>query len=150
VFVEYAKATPTDILIQISVANRGSEPAELHVLPTLWFRNTWTWWPDQPRPSLRQKQEENTATIETSHAELGSFLLHCDGKPQLLFTENDTNNERLFGTPNPTPYVKDAINNYVVSGKKDAVNPSPDRDQGCRALSARHRRGRNRRRSVEA
>ena len=124
VFVEYAKATPTDILIQISVANRGSEPAELHVLPTLWFRNTWTWWPDQPRPSLRQKQEENTATIETSHAELGSFLLHCDGKPQLLFTENDTNNERLFGTPNPTPYVKDAINNYVVSGKKDAVNPS--------------------------
>jgi hypothetical protein len=124
VFVEYAKATPTDILIQISVANRGSEPAELHVLPTLWFRNTWTWWPDQPRPSLRQKQEENTATIETSHAELGSFLLHCDGKPQLLFTENDTNNERLFGTPNATPYVKDAINNYVVSGKKDAVNPS--------------------------
>ena len=79
----------------------------MHVLPTLWFRNTWTWWPDQPKPSLRQIPEENTVTIETSHAELGSFLLHCDGNPQLLFTENDTNNERIFGTPNATPYVKD-------------------------------------------
>ena len=124
VLVEYAKATPTDILIQISVANRGREPAQLHVLPTLWFRNTWTWWPDQPKPSLRQKPEENTVTIEASHAELGGFLLHCDGNPQLLFTENDTNNERLFGTPNATPYVKDGINNYVVSGRQEAVNPS--------------------------
>jgi hypothetical protein len=124
VLVEYAKATPTDIMIQISVANRGSEPAQLHVLPTLWFRNTWTWWPDQPKPSLRQKPDEDTVTIETSHADPGSFLLHCDGNPRLLFTENDTNNERLFGTPNATPYVKDGINNYVVSGQKDTVNPS--------------------------
>jgi hypothetical protein len=100
------------------------EAANLHVLPTLWFRNTWTWWPDQPKPSLRQMPEQNTVTIETTHAELGSFLLHCDGNPQLLFTENDTNNERLFGTPNATPYVKDGINNYVVSGRKDAVNPN--------------------------
>ena len=123
VFVEYAKAAPTDILIQISLCNRGPEAASLHVLPTLWFRNTWTWWPDQPKPSLRQMPEQNTVTIETSHAELGSFLLHCDGNPQLLFTENDTNNERLFGTPNATPYVKDGINNYVVSGRQDAVNP---------------------------
>ena len=124
VFVEYAKGAPTDILIQISVANRGSEPAQLHVLPTLWFRNTWAWWPDQPKPSLRQKPEENTVTIETSHAELGSFLLHCDGNPQLLFTENDTNNERIFGTPNATPYVKDGINNCVVAGREKAVNPN--------------------------
>jgi hypothetical protein len=124
VFVEYAKATPTDILIQISLHNRGPEAASLHVLPTLWFRNTWTWWPDQPKPALRQMPEQNTVTIETTHAELGSLLLRCDGNPQLLFTENDTNNERLFGTPNATPYVKDAINNYVVSGRKDAVNPS--------------------------
>src|ERR1700720_2814343 len=124
VLVEYAKATPTDILIQISVANRGREPAQLHVLPTLWFRNTWSWWPDQPKPSLRQKPDENTVTIETSHVELGSFLLYCDGNPRLLFTENDTNKERLFGTHNATPYVKDGINNYVVSGRKDAVNPS--------------------------
>jgi hypothetical protein len=124
VSVEYAKATATDILIQISVANRGREPAQLHVLPTLWFRNTWTWWPEQPKPSLRQKPEENTVTIETSHADLGGFLLRCDGNPQLLFTENDTNNERLFGTPNATLYVKDGINHYVVSGRQEAVNPS--------------------------
>ena len=117
VFVEYAKAGPTDILIEISVANRGPEAASIHVLPTLWFRNTWTWWPDQPKPSLRQRPGENVVTIETSHAELGGFLLHCDGSPPLLFTENDTNNERIFGTPNASPYVKDGINNYVVAGR---------------------------------
>ena len=124
VFVEYAKAAPTDILIQISVANRGPEPAELHVLPTLWFRNAWTWWPDQPKPSLRQMPGENTVTIETSHTELGAFLAHCDGNPSLLFTENETNKERIFGTPNVTPYVKDGINNYVVSCRQEAVNPN--------------------------
>jgi hypothetical protein len=124
VFVEYAKATPTDILIQISLCNRGPEAAEAHLLPTLWFRNTWTWWPDQPKPSLRQMPGQNIVTIETSHAELGDFLLHCDGNPPLLFTENDTNNERIFGTPNATPYVKDGINNYVVSGRQEAVSPN--------------------------
>jgi len=124
VFVEYAKATPTDILIQISVANRGPEAASIHVLPTLWFRNTWTWWPDQPKPSLQQMPGQNTVRIETSHAELCGLLLHCDGNPRLLFTENDTNNERIFGCPDVTPYVKDAINNYVVSGRQDAVNPN--------------------------
>jgi hypothetical protein len=123
VFVEYAKATPTDVLIQVSIVNRGPEPAELHLLPTLWFRNTWTWWPDQPKPSLRQMPGENTVTIETSDAELGRFLAQCDGNPPLLFTENDTNNERLFGTPNATPYVKDAFNTCVVAGRQEAVNP---------------------------
>jgi Glycosyl hydrolase family 63 C-terminal domain len=123
-FVEYAKAGPTDILIQIRVANRGPEAAVLHVLPTLWFRNTWTWWPDQPKPSLRQMPGENTVAIETSHSELGGFLLHCDGNPRLLFTENDTNNERIFGTPSATPYVKDGINNFVVAGMQEAVNPN--------------------------
>jgi hypothetical protein len=123
VFVEYAKGTPSDILICISVAKRGPEAASLHVLPTLWFRNTWTWWPDQPKPSLRQRPE-NTVAIEVSHAELGGFLLQCDGNPSLLFTENDTNNERIFGRPNATPYVKDAINSRVVAGREDAVNPA--------------------------
>ena len=124
-FVEYAKAAPNDILIQVSVANRGPEPATLHVLPTLWFRNTWTWWPDQPKPSLREvKGADRGATIAASHAELGEYFLHCEGDPRLLFTENDTNNERLFGTPNATPYVKDGINNCVVGGRQDAVNPS--------------------------
>jgi hypothetical protein len=124
IFVEYTKAAPTDILIRISVANRGPQPAELHVLPTLWFRNTWTWWPDQPKPSLRRVSGTDTATIEASHAELGSYLLHCEGNPDLLFTENDTNNERLFGQPNATPYVKDGINDYVVSSRREAVNPN--------------------------
>jgi hypothetical protein len=122
VFVEYAKAAPSDILIQISLCNRGPATASLHVLPTLWFRNTWTWWPDQPKPSLRQMRGQNTVTIETSHAELGGFLLHCDGNPPLLFAENDTNNEGIFGSPNTTPYVKDGINDYVVSGRQNAAS----------------------------
>ena len=113
--MEYAKASPTDILVQISLANRGPEASSLHVLPTLWFRNTWTWWPDRPKPSLRQSPGEDIVTIETSHADLGGFVLHCDGNPSLLFTENDTNNQRLFGTQNASPYVKDGINNYVVT-----------------------------------
>jgi hypothetical protein len=125
VFVEYAKAAPTDILIQITVANRGLERAELHLLPTLWFRNTWTWWPDQPKPSLRAMPTAGDATpISASHTELGDYFLYCDGNPSILLTENDTNNERLFGTPNATPYVKDGINNYVVTGRQDAVNPN--------------------------
>jgi hypothetical protein len=123
VFVEYAKAAPADILIKVSIANRGPEAASLHVLPTLWFRNTWAWWPDQPKPSLR-RMPGNMVAIEASHTELGEFLLHCDGNASLLFTENDTNNERLFGSSNPTPYVKDGINDYVVPGRREAVNPN--------------------------
>jgi hypothetical protein len=125
VFVEYAKAAPGDVLIQISLCNRGPEAASLHVLPTLWFRNTWSWWPDQPKPSLRElKGDSGVGTIAASHAELGNYSLHCEGNPRLLFTENDTNNERLFGLPNAMPYVKDGINNYVVSGGQEAVNPN--------------------------
>jgi len=123
VFVEYAKGAPTDILVLISLCNRGPEPASLHVLPTLWFRNTWTWWPDQPKPSLREMPGENTVAIEALHVELGGFVLYCDGNPRLLFTENDTN-ERIFGRPNATSYVKDGINNYVVAGRQDSVNPA--------------------------
>ncbi len=124
VFVEYAKATPTDILIRISATNRGPAAAVLHVLPTLWFRNTWAWWPERPKPSLRRKPGENTVTIEALHFELGDFLLRCDANPQLLFIENDTNHERIFGTPNPTPYVKDGINNYLAAGREEAINPA--------------------------
>jgi hypothetical protein len=125
VFVEYGKAAPGDILIQISLCNRGPEAAEAHVLPTLWFRNTWSWWPEQPKPSLREvKGEARFGTVAVSHAELGEYFLYCDGNPSLLFTENDTNNERLFGTPNATPYVKDGINNYIVAGREEAVNPN--------------------------
>jgi hypothetical protein len=121
VFVEYAKAATDDVLIQISVSNRGPEAATLHVLPTLWFRNTWTWWPNKPKPSLRLAEGESA--VAAFHDELGHFTLFCDGNPRLLFTENDTNNQRLFGTANPTPYVKDGINDCVVSGHQEAVNP---------------------------
>jgi hypothetical protein len=124
VFVEFAKNTPEDILIQISVSNRGPEPATLDVLPTLWFRNTWTWWPDTPRPSLKQVTGKNDSRfVAASQAELGDRYLYYEKDVPLLFTENETNNERIFGTPNASPYVKDGINNYVVNGKRDAVNP---------------------------
>jgi len=124
VFVEYAKQSPEDLLIQISVANRGTEPAELQVLPTFWFRNTWTWWPGTPKPSLKQiTGRSRTQVIQASHAELGERYLYCEGDVPLLFTENETNNERIFGKANASPYVKDGINNYVVEGESDAVNP---------------------------
>ena len=125
VFVEYAKAGPSDILIQISACNHGRDDATLHVLPTLWFRNTWTWWPGQPKPSLREVAAENGFRfVAASNPELGDYSLHCDGDAPFLFTENDTNNARLFGGANATPYVKDGINDYVVAGRQEAVNPN--------------------------
>ena len=124
-FVEYAKQSPEDILIQISVSNRGPEAAKIDVLPTLWFRNTWTWWPGTPMPSLRQVSgQKGVQAVAASHADLGERYLYCEGDVPLLFTENETNNERLFGTPNTSPYVKDGINNYVVQGNHNAVNPA--------------------------
>src|SRR5271167_3642915 len=136
VFVEYAKQTPEDILIQISVCNRGPEPATVHVLPTLWFRNTWTWWPDTPKPSLKQiTSKHSNSSVAASHAQLGERYLYCESAAQLLFTENETNNERIFGKPNASPYVKDGINNYVVQGKREAINPE---NTGTKA-AAHHR-----------
>jgi hypothetical protein len=124
VFVEYAKQSAEDILIEISLCNRGPEPAALHVLPTLLFRNTWTWWEGTPKPSMSQVTGKKRSTaILASHEKLGDRYLYCEGNVPLLFTENETNTERIFGTPNATPYVKDAINNYLVLGKQDAVNP---------------------------
>ena len=124
VFVEYAKEGPEDLLIQITVSNRGPDAATLHVLPTLWFRNTWRWWPDTQKPSLKQTTgQKGTQTVLASHAELGDRYLYCEGNIPLLFTENETNNERLFGTANASTYVKDGINNYVVNGNLQAVNP---------------------------
>jgi hypothetical protein len=124
VFVEYAKQGPEDILIQISIANRGPEAAPLQVLPTLWFRNTWTWWPGTPRPSLGQLPGPKGAqTIAVSHVDLGTRYLYAEGDVPLLFTENETNQERLFGQPNASPFVKDAIHQYVVNGNNGAVNP---------------------------
>jgi hypothetical protein len=123
VFVEYAKASPEDLLMQISIHNRGPEPAEIHVLPTLWFRNRWSWGRDNPRPVL-QTVRGQTGVIRASENELGERYLYCEGKTSLLFTENETNNQRLFNSQNRTPFVKDGFNNYVVQGKTEAVNPA--------------------------
>ena len=130
VFVEYAKDGAEDILAKITVANRGPDAAELHVLPTLWFRNDWAPWiaksnrADQ-KPNLKQiKAAAGTNAVAVSHPSLGEFVLACEGEVPLLFTENETNSARLFpGQSNASPYVKDGINNYVVDGSRDAVNP---------------------------
>ena len=124
VFVEYAKQSPEDILIQVSVSNRGPEPATLHVLPTFWFRNTWSWQADSTKPSMKQViTRKGIQAIAALHATLGDRHLYCDGETPLLFTENETNNERIFGTANASRYVKDGINNCVVNARPDTVNP---------------------------
>jgi Mannosylglycerate hydrolase MGH1-like glycoside hydrolase domain len=124
VFVEYAKQSPEDIFIQISASNRGPEQATLHILPTLVFRNTWTWWPGTTKPLLQQVSgKSGLRAIKASHPQLGERYLYFEGDASLVFTENETNTERIFHTPNASPYVKDGINNYVVNGNKDAVNP---------------------------
>ena len=120
VFLEYAKEGPEDILIRVTVHNRGPEAARLHLLPTLWFRNTWSWKEGMPKPNLR----ESEGAIRASHPELGDYALYCDGAPELLFTENESNLQRLWGQPNASPWVKDAFHQYVVSGNGEAVNPA--------------------------
>jgi hypothetical protein len=126
VFVEYAKATPDDVLIRITVANRGPEAATLHVLPQLWFRNTWAWgrtgegyWP-KGRIARRSPQ-----ALDVEHPSLGRYRFAVAREPGAwLFTDNETNARRVFGYPSPTPHVKDAFHEYVVHGRTDAVNPA--------------------------
>ncbi len=120
VFVEYAKADVEDIMIKITVANRGPETASINVLPTIWFRNRWTWYGQE---SLCEVRADETGCIEVECPEYGQRNLHIDGDHELLFTENETNDKRLFGSPNQTQYVKDAFHEYVVQGNKEAVNP---------------------------
>jgi hypothetical protein len=125
VFVEYAKQTPEDILIQVTIHNRGPESAELHVLPTLWFRNQWSWQGASDRPVLQQVQgATEQGIVKAADGKLGERFLYCSGDVPLLFTENETNMQRTFGVANRTPYVKDGINNYVVDGQSAAVNPA--------------------------
>ena len=121
VFVEYAKGGPEDVLIRISVHNRGPEAAQLHLLPTLWFRNTWQVEPEMPKPVL---QAVNNTGVRASVPNLGEYILECEGASELLFTENETNSTRLWGQPNSTPYVKDAFHEYVIAGRREAVNPA--------------------------
>jgi len=123
VFVEYAKASPEDILIRLQVFNRGPEAAEVTVLPTIWFRNTWSWGLGPIRPQLRRGEAVRDASvIELDHEYYGRRLLLCDGLPQLLFTDNETNPRRLYGLDGAR-YVKDGVNDYIVHGAKEAVNP---------------------------
>src|SRR5712664_250501 len=124
VFVEYAKADVEDMLIRITAINRGPQAATLHLLPSLWFRNTWSWGKDPRRPSVRiASGVPGSLCTELEHWQYGKRWLLCAGQPELLFTENETNNARLFGGKNRSPYVKDAFHEYVVYGNTAAVNP---------------------------
>ena len=132
VLTEYAKASSEDILIRISATNRGPAEVDLSILPTIWFRNTWSWGRDDYRPCLRAIPELNipkeygipgSGVIEVEHKTYGKRWLLCEGEPKLLFTENETNAKRLFGGENRTRYVKDGINDYIVHGDHQAVNP---------------------------
>jgi len=130
VFVEYAKVDPTDLLLKISVANRGPETAELQLLPTLLFRNTWSWPDGGTKPVLEKIENSEGSVVHAYHTDsllkqyLEEYYLYCDRPVPLLFTENESNNKRLFNTNNASPYVKDGINNYLVNGQTDAVNPA--------------------------
>jgi Mannosylglycerate hydrolase MGH1-like glycoside hydrolase domain len=133
VFVEYAKASSEDILIRITVANRGPDAATIHLLPSLWFRNTWSWGYDDPRPSLKRMcclpkgatfGETEATGIELHHPQYGGRWLLCEGSPALLFTENETNFRRLYGVDNGALFAKDGVNDFVVDGMAEAVNTS--------------------------
>ncbi|SFI17319.1 glucosidase [Nitrosomonas sp. Nm34] len=142
VFVEYAKAGAEDILVKITAANRGPDASELHLLPILWFRNDWASWiapsnRSPEKPNIKQiKVALGASAVEARHPLLGEFIFSCEGEVPLLFTDNTTNNERLFpGYQNESPYVKDGINNYVVQGQQDAVNPAK---QGTKVAAHYH------------
>lgn len=125
VLVEYAKVTDEDILVKIQVTNRGEAEKPLSLLPTLWFRNEWSWGYDQEKPNLKIAQENASHTvIEADHPTLGKRWLYCFKPEETLFTENETNRQRLFGVENYSPYVKDGINDYIVKGNQEAVNPN--------------------------
>ncbi len=130
VLAEFAKGGAEDLAIKISVSNRGPEAATLHLLPTLWFRNTWMWSDPGSKPILKGVQRNGFSAISAHHTDpifqesLADYSLYCEGDAPLLFTENESNNERLFGTKNSSPYVKDAFHNFLIHGQKDAVNPA--------------------------
>ena len=125
VSIEYAKASAEDILVRITIENRGPETAQLDVLPTLWFRNRWRWVPGTPKPSLTLGvPSPGWQVVELQDALYDARLLYCEGAPELLFTENETNAERIFGAANAAPFVKDGISDYIVSGNPRTVNPA--------------------------
>jgi len=141
IFVEYAKAAPDDVLARITVCNRGPDPAGLHVLPTLWFRNTWSWPGGGPKPELQALSGGTSPALLARHTDpllhavFPDCILRCDGEPEYLFTENETNTARIFGTPNASPFVKDGFDRYLVHGDTGAVNP---RQSGTKACARYH------------
>jgi hypothetical protein len=135
VFIEYAKAGPDDILVRIEAINRGPEPAELHLLPTLWFRNTWSWGLDPRKPRVSRDETAEIAALKVHHHYYGERWLTCEGKPEFLFADNETNAQRLYGGENNSAAVKDAINDYVVHGAKDAVHAT---EAGTKASAHYH------------
>ncbi len=132
IFTEYAKSSSEDLCIKFTIANRGPESAELYLLPTLWFRNTWSWGDDVQKPMMRLQDK---TVIGTSHPELGNYWLYCDTPDEFLFTENETNNERLFNSPNDHPYVKDSIHNYFLQGTSEGINR---KNTGTKASAVYH------------
>jgi hypothetical protein len=120
VFVEYAKAAPEDLLIRVAAHNRGAEAAWLNLLPQAWFRNAWSWGRDNDKPRMFALRP---GVIEMQHKDLGTYWLYCEGAPTLLFCENETNIRRLYGVVHASGYFKDGVNDYIVRGVKDAVNP---------------------------
>ena len=126
VFVEYAKADNEDICVKITAHNRGGEAAPLHILPTVWFRNRWSWYEKANKPQMKRAQikTHGLSAIELSEEKRGDYRLYCEGSSQLLFTENETNYEKIYdGGVNNSPFVKDGINDFIVENKQDAVNP---------------------------
>ncbi len=120
VFIEYAKADCDDIVVRVTVINRSPDPAPITVLPTVWFRNQWSWFDHPPKPVLKRGGK---SAVDIEHRDLGSFRLWCEGDPELLFTENESNYEALFRGENASPFVKDGIGRYVIDGDRSAVNP---------------------------
>jgi hypothetical protein len=118
VFIEYAKADMEDILIRITVHNRGKDEASLHILPTIWFRNTWSWGNDEYKPSMMSSNEDNITLL---HREMGEFSLHAEETDLQLFCDNETNTHRLYGTGKPG-YFKDGIQEFLVHGNQQAIN----------------------------
>ncbi len=128
IFTEYAKADIDDILIRITVVNRAPDAARLHLLPTAWFRNYWSWFPSRPKPVI---QRLDSGEIEFRHADMDVYRLHLDGTPDVLFTENDTNTERLFGYPSGSRHYKDAFHERIIHGRQEAVSPSASGTRMC-------------------
>jgi hypothetical protein len=143
VFVEYAKVAEEDILIRITAYNRGLQEAPLHLIPTIWFRNTWSWGYEQgptgdehEKPRLKKGVHlHGSPLIECSIAAEDRYFLYCDGNPELIFTENETNCEKLFNVPNSSPYVKDAFHEYIINRIKESVNPAGEGTKGAAVYS---------------